>query len=203
MSLIDRWTDLWEAMNFSRPRTNFIALVSHYEDGKRTYHNMKHIQHCLDELDKVRELLADPHAAELALWMHDVIYDPKRADNEERSAEFALRCLISSGAAPQLVLKVVAHILATKHHRVITNDPDQPFVLDCDMAILGQPNEAFDLYDTQIAQEYGFVPQERYRQGRSSVLQNFERPIFKTPFFRDLYEEAAELNIKRAIQRLS
>ncbi len=202
MALIDRWTNLWEAANFSRPRTHFIGLVSRYEDGRRTYHTMNHVSHCLRELDKVKDRLEDPLAAELALWFHDVIYDPKRSDNEELSAEAAMLCLVDCNAPPRLVLKVLAHILATKHHRVITSDPDQPFVLDIDMAILGQPEEAFDVYDSQIAIEYGFVAPDAYRRGRKTVLENFDRPIFKTPFFRELYEEAAEANIRRAIARL-
>ena len=203
MPLIDRWSNLWEAAGFSKPRTHFIDLVSHYEDGRRAYHNLTHVLHCLQEFDRVKNLIQDPLAAELALWFHDEIYDPKRPDNEELSAEAAIRCLVSCGASPTLILKVVAHILATKHHRVITNDPDQPFVLDIDMAILGQPEAVFDRYDSQIALEFGFVPHEKYREGRTAALRGFERPIFKTPFFHDLYEEVAEENIQRAITRLS
>ncbi len=203
MALIDRWQDLWEAAKFTRPRTHFIGLVSRYEDGKRAYHNMNHINHCLREFDKVKDQLKDPLAAELALWFHDVIYDPKRADNEELSAEAALICLVDCNAPPQLVLKVVAHILATKQHRTITNDPDQPYVLDIDMAILGQPEDVFDAYDSQIAQEYNFVSEDAYRNGRRAVLERFDRPIFKTLFFRNLYEAAASTNLQRAITRLS
>ncbi len=202
MPLIDRWSNLWEAAGFSKTQTHFIALVSHYEDGRRAYHNLTHILHCLQEFDRVKNLIQDPLAAELALWFHDVIYVPQKADNEEQSAEMAMQCLISCGGTSGLALKVVAHILATKRHRVITNDPDQPFVLDIDMAILGQPEAVFDRYDSQIALEFGFVPREKYGEGRAAALRGFERPIFKTPFFRDLYEEVAEENIQRAIARL-
>ncbi len=203
MALIDRWVTLWEVMGFPEPESHFTHLVTQYQDGNRVYHVMVHVQHCLEEFDKVKHLLEDPIATELALWFHDEFYDPKRPDNEELSAEAAIRCLVSCGASPTLILKVVAHILATKQHRIITNDPDQPFVLDIDMAILGQPKAVFDRYDSQIALEFGFVPFERYREGRTSALNGFERPIYKTPFFRDLYEEAAEENIRRAIERLN
>jgi signal-transduction protein with cAMP-binding, CBS, and nucleotidyltransferase domain len=42
---------------------------------------------CLAQLDLAKHLLKDADAVEMALWFHDLIYDPCAPDKESKSAE--------------------------------------------------------------------------------------------------------------------
>ena len=86
---------------------------------------------------------------ELAIWFHDVVYDTRAADNEERSAQLAQAWLGEVHAEPALIEAVSRLVLATKKH-----DPslhaDAALLVDVDLSILGQPQEQFWEYEAQI-----------------------------------------------------
>ena len=70
------------------PDHTWQQLATHYSEHHRHYHTLDHIAACLGWLDHYRHLAEDPLCLELALWAHDVIYDPRAADNEARSADW-------------------------------------------------------------------------------------------------------------------
>src|SRR3712207_8236015 len=53
----------------------------------RSYHNLEHIYQVLETIEQLRSLSLNFHAIQLAAWLHDVIYDSRAKDNEEKSAE--------------------------------------------------------------------------------------------------------------------
>ncbi len=183
------------------PQEAFDAIVSAYTTPPRAYHNLDHIEVCLTEFEMVKALAAAPIAIELAIWFHDVIYNPQAHDNEERSADFATEKLAGLGVADSLIHEVRHLILATKHNAEVTGDA--ALLTDIDLAILGKPDDEFDRYDAAIRQEYSWVPDDLYRVGRSRVLQGFlNRPsIYQTEFFGNRYEVQARINLQRAIER--
>ena len=63
-------------------------LVSSH--SPRTTNTLAHVAHCLDELKAARSEARDAATVELALWMHDAVYDPRAKDNEEKSAGLAI-----------------------------------------------------------------------------------------------------------------
>ena len=67
------------------------------------------------------------------------------------------------------------------------------------VAILGQPEARFDMYQQQIRAEYAWVPEAVYRAKRAEILQGFlVRPfIYGTEPFRTKYEAAARRNLLR------
>src|SRR5690348_14899778 len=91
------------------------AVVATYRDPARHYHNTRHIAQSLRALPPVWSNCRRPHAAAVALIFHDVVYDPTRDDNEERSADRAGRLLAERGAAAGFADAVCGLILATKH----------------------------------------------------------------------------------------
>ena len=163
-------------------------LRERYAEPHRHYHTLEHIAHCLEEFDPRQA--ADPEAVELAIWFHDAIYDTRRHDNEERSAEWLLQEMPEARRAAGL-------ILVTKHHRAST--PDEALLVDVDLAILGQPEERFERYERQIREEYSWVPEPIFREKRAAILRGFlERPyIYGTEAFRAKYEAAARRNLSR------
>ncbi len=148
-------------------------------------------------LDHVAAMLRRYHGSDrgmvAAVWLHDIVYDPRASDNEERSAEQA-RDDLPAGASTDLAVRL---ILATKHHA--GGDPCTDAFNDLDLAIIGSGAEAYDRYAGQIRLEYAFVPEAAYRAGRADILREFDkRKIFRTPAFQHL-EHQAHINLRREI----
>ena len=170
-------------------------LASHYSEGHRFYHTLSHIDHMFSWLDKIRA--ASP-ALELAIWYHDVIYDPRANDNESASAvNFQMQ--LGSQLPAELSADVARLILATDHRRKRTSLADESLLIDIDLSILAAQREVYESYQVAIRQEYSFVPEEAYAVGRSAVLSHFlSSPIFTNEPFATLEETAVE-NITREL----
>jgi predicted metal-dependent HD superfamily phosphohydrolase len=200
-----RWLAFWtRAGAWGDPEPEWRSLSARYEEPHRAYHTLRHIAHCLDELESARGLAADPLAVEMALWYHDAVYDPRAKDNEERSADLAARASAAMGLAAGFGARV-AGLIFVSTHRAPAADPDPKLFADIDLSILGQAPEAFDEYERQVRVEYSWVPEPAFRAGRSAILRSFlERPsVYGTDFFRQKYEAAARQNLSRSIARLT
>jgi pantetheine-phosphate adenylyltransferase len=179
------------------------ALRKRYGEKNRFYHNQDHVDGCLSLFAGVRDHFDDAEAAELAIWFHDAIYDPKARDNEDRSAELARRTLAGLGVPPLRVDRVRKLVLATKHD-VPPDDADARLVADIDLASLAIPPEQFDANGAAIRAEYAHVPDDVFRAGRAAILRKFlERPkIYLTePFAK--FESRARDNLTRALSALT
>ena len=62
-----------------------IEILKNYDEQHRFYHNLYHLIDMLTNAKKLGIELTD--SLVLAIVFHDIIYDPKRKDNEERSAD--------------------------------------------------------------------------------------------------------------------
>jgi predicted metal-dependent HD superfamily phosphohydrolase len=61
-----------------------------YSSPERYYHNLAHIQDSLSVFNQTSSLAAHSEEVELAIWFHDAVYDPRRSDSEQRSAEWGM-----------------------------------------------------------------------------------------------------------------
>jgi predicted metal-dependent HD superfamily phosphohydrolase len=173
----------------------FADLAARYCEPGRHYHTLDHIAAVLDALD------APSPALPLAAWYHDVIYDTRAADNEERSAELARAALPALGVPPDVVEEAARLILLTKTHRASEGDTAGWQLLDADLAVLGAEPAAYDRYASAIRQEYAWVPEGDYRAGRSRVLEGFlARP--RLYHLRTDAEGPARRNLQREIAQL-
>jgi predicted metal-dependent HD superfamily phosphohydrolase len=135
----------------------------------------------------------------LAAWLHDVIYDSKASDNEERNALYAERLCgqlaISEGPL------VAALIRKTKTHDA-GDDADAQVLIDADLAMLGAREPVYRDYAGKIRREYAWVPEADYRKGRRRVLESFlSRPSIY--HLLGQLEEPARHNIASEISRLA
>src|SRR4030095_1092429 len=143
-SMEDRWRTFWAHAGASGgPLLIYQDLAARSRDPHRAYHDLTHIEHCLREFETVRPVARDAVAVEFALWFHDVIYDPRAKDNEERSAELAMT-VVRQAALPRSVELATGFLVRATAHTVAPDDPDARLVVDIDLAILGQPAEVFD-----------------------------------------------------------
>ncbi len=206
--MVDDWLDLLledYEVGEEAARIAFFYIRGHYSEPGRYYHNLTHIQNLLNLVEVQRKQIQDLTAVKLAVYFHDVIYDTRASDNEEKSAEFAEEILTELGLQNELIAKVKRLVLATKKHEPFENDLDCKIFLDADLAILGAPPEAYERYAQAIRQEYSHITDEKYRAGRREVLEGFlQRPrIYFSEVMLDLLETQAHENLSREIATLS
>lgn len=177
------------------PNGIFEALAARYSEPGRAYHTLQHIAEGLGHLKAVKLV---PPELPIAWWFHDAIYDPKRSDNEEKSAAWAVAVL---GKTP-LAAKVCAAILATKAGAYAA-DPAARLIVDIDIAILAAPEPRYSEAAAQIRQEYAYLNEADYRAFRLKVLRGFSGRafIYQSPEFRTL-ETRARKNLERELNAM-
>ena len=199
-----RFQNWWKQCGFrGNPLSVYRFIVKRYSELHRAYHTLGHLLYCLDQFDLIWRKMQNPLAVEGALWFHDIVYDPRRGDNEKRSADLMRKLLAGTGASRAFVGVMSRMIHLTKHVTVIRNR-DTRILLDIDISVLGASQIDFDRYDAGIRFEYGFVPEEAYRTGRAQILRMFlfRSEIFHTPFFRRACEWQASRNLQASLANL-
>lgn len=183
--------------------TGFGELVNLYSESHRHYHNLYHVNGCLDTFDRISQMLEDPFSVEAAIWFHDVIYDPKSNKNEARSAEYAQAFLSATTVDPETISKIIHLICLTQHPSNPSTD-DEKYLIDIDLSTLGAEPSQYDRYEVWIRKEYAYVPGFLYKKGRKKLLQAFLncKPIYRTPYFRERLEDQARANIHKALDNL-
>ena len=202
--LHNQWLSAWAALNLQPPAGLYEQLLHAYAQPQRHYHTLQHLSECLSWLDKALHTAKRPGEVAIALWFHDAIYDVRGSSNEQQSTNWAMRALQAAGATAEMQQRVLALILATQHHAEPAAG-DAQLLVDIDLAILGASPARLAQYTQQIRQEYAWVPEALFQNRRRAVLQGFvQRPrIYSTPYFHDLLEAQARLNLSAAIQSLA
>ncbi len=221
MSIIDmskRWQALMSAFKFLPNDDTYKNLTVCYQEPHRHYHTLTHLKSCfyhldayasseLCELDKSSLL-----EVELALWFHDVIYQPRSLTNEKDSAAKLSDFLNYNASQETQSLRLIELVLVTQHPSIAQNkqqgillDIDLSILLDIDLSILGADSACYDEFELAIKQEYKWVPDELYKEKRSCLLNSLLRHkhVFQSEYFTVHLEHQAQCNIKRTINKLS
>ena len=103
-------------------KPNISTLYQLWNDPKRKYHNMEHLEKILIELEKSRDKVLPLHwdALVLAAFFHDAIYVTGRKDNEAESMIFFFRSYNNTDY--WLAQKVGFMIDATKSRKIPMDD---------------------------------------------------------------------------------
>ena len=184
-------------------------LVRAYAAPERHYHNLTHVEDMLHLMRRHEDALSDVQSVEAAIWFHDAIYDTRRHDNEEKSAELAVSRLAGL-LSPDRIATIARMIRATAGHKVPdglddTQRRDCALFLDMDLSILGSTPDVFVAYEDAVRREYDWVPDALWREGRKKVLQGFlDRPaIYASPQFHASHEAVARANLTRSLESLA
>jgi predicted metal-dependent HD superfamily phosphohydrolase len=199
------WRATWVGLGVeSAPREDFDRLLARYKEPHRAYHTLSHVEHCLSLLAETRDQCEHPDEVALALWFHDVVYEPHRSDNEAASARWLVELARLAGVPEPGVARMRSLIMATRHAAPALQG-DEKVLVDIDLAILGAAPQRFDAYEAQIRREYRWVPGPVYRAARIRILSAFlDRPsIFATALFQSRFETAARANIARSLECLA
>jgi len=190
------------------PESLIQHIASLHTGPERGYHGWSHPLALLQLLADAEASLHDPLAVRCAILLHDAIYEPRKADNEARSAELARQLL--QGVVPDASLeRAVRMIEATARHAIPAHLPaseaaDMAMFLDMDLSILGASPEAFDAYEAGVRHEYREIPEPAFRQGRATILEGFvaRDALYMSDWGRERFEAKARENLKRSIAQL-
>lgn len=169
-----------------------IDLIKRYQEPWRHYHTLEHIHFLLQRLQTAP--LENRAAVELLTWFHDAIYNPKRKDNEAKSAELAKATL--SGLVDSTTLHIVVEgTLLSQHHQRSDNSDINHF-LDADLGVFAQPAETYAIASAAVRKEYAHLPNWLYRFGRKRVLKGMlaRQPFYLTDWASE-WETLARQNI--------
>ena len=178
-------------------------VSARYGETARRYHTLDHLRHCLGQADLAADRMPDADTVRLAIWFHDVVYEPAAADNEARSAAYARAAL-----APRLpaarVDDVERLVLATRYGEVPRRD-DEAWMIDIDYSSFGLPWEAFLRDSLAVRAERPDLGNDEFAIQQSRFLESLlARPyLYHTGFFRERCEAAARGNIRRYLATLA
>jgi predicted metal-dependent HD superfamily phosphohydrolase len=152
-------------------RTEWAAVVAAWSEPHRRYHDLHHLAAVLGLVGELSPAADDPAAVALAAWYHDVVYDPRRGDNEQASAERARAGLRGLVPGPRLD-EVVRLVLLTAGHDPAPDDANGAVLCDADLAVLAGPPESYAAYASAVRAEYGHLSDETFTAGRIAVLES-------------------------------
>ncbi|MBB5870652.1 putative metal-dependent HD superfamily phosphohydrolase [Allocatelliglobosispora scoriae] len=177
-------------------RAVHAELLARWSEPQRHYHTVDHLSSMLS-------LVEDPVVA-LAVWGHDVVYDPRATGdtNEERSAQLITGLLQRCAVPAAVVVEVARLVRLTAAHAVDPADDRGIALADADLAILAGPPAAYDRYVAAVRAEYAHVPDDLWRAGRGAVLQRLlalPRLFHRSPGL----ESPARANLTRELAGLA
>ncbi|MER5949606.1 hypothetical protein ABT127_26495 [Streptomyces sp. NPDC001904] len=180
-------------------------LLTRWAEPHRRYHTRTHLTAVLDHIDVLERHAANPDTVRLAAWFHDAVYRPDRSENEERSAALAERALTEAGLPRSQVTDVARLVRLTVTHDPADGDPDGETLCDADLAILAADPAAYAAYTRAVREEYAFVPDEAFREGRAAILrQLLDLPaLFRTPYGKRHWESPARDNLTTELRLLA
>ncbi len=185
--IADLWNDVYQA----------------YTGRKRHYHDLSHLENLLMQLSVVHEDVENWNALLFTLYYHDIVYDAKKKNNEELSADWAKKVMTQIGVDKKTVNLTFNQIIATKQHETSDNI-DTNYFLDADLSILGSTWSNYERYYQGVREEYKMYPKVMYNPGRKKVMRHFLEMdrIFKTDYFYQMFEQSARANIQQEIDLL-
>lgn len=180
-------------------------LLKRWSEPQRRYHTVEHLTAVLDHIDTLEEYADDPDLVRLAAWFHDAVYLPERSTNEERSARLAERALPEAGVPEEKAAEVARLVRLTVTHDPAEGDRNGAVLCDADLAILAAAPDAYAAYVAAVREEYGFVPDAAFREGRAAVLrQLLALPrLFRTPYGEREWEARARENLRGELVALT
>lgn len=206
LTLRERWNHLFSSFTSSTNRSIdevWDQITKSYTAPERKYHNLEHLQQLFEEFDRIEEEISHPDACALAIFFHDVYYDPTGNRNEEESAALAEEILSDFNFDRNLIENVKSLILVTKVGSFPLSN-DEQFMIDIDRSILGKSPDKYANYRNQIRQEYSLHPEKAFLIGRKHFIRSLlgKVSIYQTTPFKERLEEQAIENLTEELNTI-
>jgi predicted metal-dependent HD superfamily phosphohydrolase len=182
----------------------FEDISRKYSESHRHYHTLEHISACLKHFDNVGNDINHIFQVELAIWLHDVIYDPRKKNNEHLSAQYSSSMCSTLGIGKEMREEIARYIMLTKH----PSSPetlDEKYLTDIDLSIFGSDHGTYQKYEALIRNEYSYVPFISYKVRRNKIMRQFlqKETLYQTQYFIKKFESKAKENLRWAIENFS
>lgn len=197
------WTRLWSLPNMHQDM--FELLMKEYAQDGRHYHTLRHIYECLMLFYTTAEGGCPLSPVPLAIWFHDIVYNPKASNNEAESAEIFAVFAKSIHMSPLRAGPAHKIIIASSHQKKdYFNHPACDLMLDIDLSSLGKTPDLFDEDALNIRKEFVHLSDQVYSQKKKAFFNELlaRKSVYRTPDFREMFEKQARANMERAIRKM-
>lgn len=172
------FSSAWNSVHPGSPspeilRQKYQALVHHYTELHRHYHNLFHIQKMLEDSEQLQITKKAKAQLQLAIFYHDYIYRPGASDNEIQSKMvFEEDCLALNLEPPTSISDMIMST-ALYEKQGSVND-----LGDLDLATLALPYDEYTFHGKLLFEEYGnrFLEQQMIEGRRDFLVKMLSLP---------------------------
>jgi predicted metal-dependent HD superfamily phosphohydrolase len=174
-------------------------LIKRYSEQHRHYHNARHLVFCLHQLDLAASYIENTDAIEMAIWFHDLVFEPRAKDNEERSA--ALFKIAANACFPPSFVDTVSEIIVATKHIDNPNHNNEAYMVDIDLSSIALRWTHFCQDCSDLRAELSGISDTHFYSKKLAFFEALlKRPsIYFTEYFFTRYEDKAKQNILRYI----
>lgn len=151
-------------------KVDYNILLSMWNESHRSYHTQNHLLDLIEQINDYKSKLDQKQYEKLMLCalFHDIVYDPMRQDNEEKSAEFFINACTEKNSD---VLEIKQMILNTKTHES-TTELSEIFNF-FDMSVVQSDYQKLLEWEKGIKEEFEPVyGKDQYKFGRLHFLES-------------------------------
>jgi len=161
--------NLQELLNKWNIKCDVNIILAMWNESHRHYHNLNHLNDLIGQINENKSKYSEKEYEKLILTalFHDCVYDPMRSDNEEKSAEFFIECVVDKSNSDVLEVKQI--ILDTKTHQATTNLSES--FNHYDMSIVERDFDQLLEWEMGIKEEYKAYG-DSYKEGRLKFLES-------------------------------
>ncbi|KAJ1373265.1 hypothetical protein KIN20_035625 [Parelaphostrongylus tenuis] len=205
--LAARWNDLTSFLSEKTREKWYKMIIDAYTP--RPFRGITHLCAMFSLFDKYKDHLKDRYATAFAIFFKNLVYDPLASDNAEKSAQllhqFAQETTLDSeNYVADLITASGSYSTEAHLTEGVCGAEDVHYLIDFDMAFLGDDEEQFVSHEKAQRKEYEHLSDDEYRKQRAKVLRFFLQipNIYATKELRDDLEVKARENIAREIELL-
>jgi pantetheine-phosphate adenylyltransferase len=149
------------------------ALPVCWTEPHRYYHNVDHLIQILKDIESDVRFngldVHEKHALLLAAFFHDIIYNPKKNDNEVQSIKYFTYSF--TGSSVNLLKSVYRLIHATKYRKRPIDKLEQIF-WDADNKLLKTGYDNLLKVDKLLRKEYSHLSDKQFAEGKIKFLES-------------------------------
>jgi len=153
-------------------RCDVRLILDKWNESHRYYHNLDHLT---DLISKINEDFGNNKISKndrdkliITALFHDVVYEPSRHDNEERSVDFFMK--LCSEKYDIDIVEIKQMILDTKKH--VASTPLSQIFIDYDMGICSEGYDRLLEWESGIRMEYSHIDESDYKKNRLIFLES-------------------------------